>query len=238
MRSTARHTNGSATPAQILVVDDEPMVCEIVTRYLEQEGFAVETADNGHEAQRRLADAAPDLVILDVMLPGIDGLSLLRGTDPATRPPVIVLSARTDEVDRIVGLELGADDYVTKPFSPRELVARVRSVLRRAHPPEHQGADRLRFGELVIDRASREVHLSGDHITLTQKEFDLLAKLAAEPRRVFSRDQLLQAVWDSSAAWQDPATVTVHVGRLRRKIDPDDRGLITTVWGVGYRFDP
>ncbi len=224
---------------RVLVVDDEPMVREVVTAYLERDGFRVAEAADGRRALERIADEAPDLVILDVMLPEIDGLSVLARLRDAGDTPVILLTARAEEADRIVGLELGADDYVVKPFSPRELVARVRSVLRRSHVPAVADAP-LDFGDLVIDGRAREVTARGELVTLTPKEFDLLSFLAASPRQVFSRGQLLDHVWDSSAEYQDPSTVTVHVRRLRQKIelDPDAPRWITTVWGVGYRFEP
>ena len=180
----------------------------------------------------------PDLVVLDVMLPGASGLDLLRART-IDAVPVILLTARVDEADRVIGLELGADDYVTKPFSPRELAARVRSVLRRAQatPPP---VEAIRHDGLEVDLRSRTVMVGGRNVSLTAKEFDLLAFVAQAPRQVFSRAQLLHHVWDSSPDYQDPATVTVHVRRLRNKIEdnPDAPRWITTVWGVGYRFEP
>jgi DNA-binding response OmpR family regulator len=180
----------------------------------------------------------PDLVVLDVMLPGATGLDVLRRHD-TSRVPVILLTARVDEADRVLGLELGADDYVTKPFSPREVVARVRTVLRRAQAAPATGQP-LAFDGLTIDVAAREVNVSGTATAVTAKEFDLLAFLAGSPRQVFSRAQLLHSVWDSAPEYQDPATVTVHVRRLRQKIeaDPEQPRWITTVYGVGYRFEP
>ena len=214
------------------------MVREVVTRYLERDGYAVAAAGDGEAALRTL-DARPfDLVVLDLMLPSVDGLSVLRELRSRTDVPVIVLTARGDEGDRVLGLELGADDYVVKPFSPRELTARVRSVLRRAAaaPP----AARLRFEGLEIDHGSREVRVDGHSVQLTRREFELLAFLAGAPRQVFSRAQLLAQVWDSSPEWQDPATVTVHIGHLRQKIerDPSQPRWLVTVRGVGYRFEP
>jgi DNA-binding response OmpR family regulator len=180
----------------------------------------------------------PDLVVLDVMLPRMDGFAVLRALREIADVPVILLTARSEEPDRVLGLELGADDYVVKPFSPRELAARVRSVLRRSRRPA--AADRLEFEGLVIDGPAREARVGGRVVELTPKEFDLLAFLAASPRRVFSRGQLLEQVWDSSPDYQDSSTVTVHVRRIRQKIedDPDTPRWITTVWGVGYRFEP
>jgi DNA-binding response OmpR family regulator len=226
-------------PEQILVVDDEPMVREVVVAYLEREGYLVEEAATGSEALKRIRESWPDLVVLDVMLPEVDGFSVLTELRRDRDVPVILLTARTEEPDRVLGLELGADDYVVKPFSPRELVARVKSVLRRTTPAP-TATEVLEFDGLVIDEKAREVIVRGEAIEMTPKEFDLVAFLARSPRRVFSRAQLLEQVWDSSADWQDPSTVTVHVRRLRRKMetDPEQPRWITTVWGVGYRFEP
>lgn len=222
----------------VLVVDDEPMVREVVSRYLEREGYDVETAADGQEAATLLEKRSPDLVILDLMIPQVGGLDLLREIRRDGGLPVIVLTAKGDEGDRVLGLEMGADDYVVKPFSPRELAARVRSVLRRSDP-RHPDV-RMVFDELVIEPAAREVSAGGEVIELAPKEFDLLVFLASSPRQVFSRGQLLEQVWGSSQDWQDPSTVTVHVGRLRQKIerDPEHPRWIDTVWGVGYRFLP
>lgn len=225
-----------APDPMVLVVDDEPMVREVVARYLEREGFHVTTAVDGREASLLLDGRPPDLVVLDLMIPHVGGLELLGKIRAAGDLPVIVLTAKGDEGDRVLGLELGADDYVTKPFSPRELAARVRSVLRRSRPMRSDA--RMTFGDLVIDPATREVTVAGRPVELTPKEHDLLVFLACSPRQVFSRGQLLEQVWGSSLDWQDPSTVTVHVGRLRQKIepDPDKPRWIDTVWGVGYRF--
>jgi DNA-binding response OmpR family regulator len=225
-----------ASHGSVLVVDDEPMVRDVVARYLVEAGFTVETLGDGDAAIRHLRQQTPDLVVLDIMLPGRSGIEVLRETRRLSDVPVILLTARADEADRIGGLETGADDYVVKPFSPKELVARVRSVLRRAAP----GGDLLSHGELTIDPVAREVHVSGDPIALTRREFDLLHHLAARPRQVFSRADLLRAVWDSSPDFQDPSTVTVHVRRLRQKLehDPEEPRWIITAWGVGYRFEP
>lgn len=224
---------------KILVVDDEPMVREVVAAYLQREGFQVDEATTGKDALSCIEKSRPDLVVLDVMLPEIDGFSVLSELRRQGDIPVILLTARTEEPDRVLGLELGADDYVVKPFSPRELVARVRSVLRRA-TPSRIGSEVLDFAELHIDEQARVVTLGGNSIEMTPKEFDLLAFLAHSPRQVFSRGQLLEQVWDSSADWQDPSTVTVHVRRLRRKLEDDQENprWIKTVWGVGYKFDP
>ena len=226
--------------ATVLVVDDEPMVREVVARYLELDGLQVERAADGTAALEWLTGHRPDLVVLDIMLPGTDGLSILRQLRAAGDVPVILLTARADEIDRVLGLELGADDYVVKPFSPRELAARVRTVLRRVNAPASDGRASVEFGQLLIDPTTRDVTVDGHGVDLTPKEFDLLYTLARSPRQVFSRRQLLAQVWDSAPEYQDAATVTVHVGRLRQKLEenPDNPRWITTVWGVGYRFEP
>jgi DNA-binding response OmpR family regulator len=220
----------------VLVVDDEPIVREVVVRYLEREGYRTLEAGDGEQARELLERDPPNLVVLDVMLPGLDGLSLCRWIRARSELPVILLTARGEEADRIVGLELGADDYVTKPFSPRELAARVRTVLRRASPVARSDA-RLSLGDLEIDAGTREVTKDGEPLKLTAREFDLLWFLASNRRRVFSRDQLMDRVWGYEAAL-DTGTVTVHVRRLREKIedDPSRPKLLETVWGVGYRF--
>ncbi len=221
-------------------MDDEPMVREVVARYLTLDGMTVQEVGDGDAAMAWLADHRPDLVVLDVMLPGADGLSILRHLRAIGDIPVILLTARADEIDRIIGLELGADDYVVKPFSPRELAVRVRNVLKRSTAATVRTEDHLRFGPLHIDVGAREVRVDGQVVPLTPKEFDLLLVLARSPRQVFSRSQLLDLVWDSSPDYQDPATVTVHVGRLRQKLEaePDRPRFIVTAWGVGYRFEP
>jgi len=236
----ARSMSSTIATATVLVVDDEPMVREVVARYLELDGLRVEQAADGTAAAEWLADHRPDLVVLDIMLPGVDGLSLLRQLRAAGDVPVILLTARADEIDRVLGLELGADDYVVKPFSPRELAARVRTVLRRVSAPASDGRAMVDFGRLRIDPGTRDVTVDGEDVELTPKEFDLLYTLARSPRQVFSRRQLLAQVWDSAPEYQDSATVTVHVGRLRQKLEdnPDNPRWITTVWGVGYRFEP
>ncbi len=220
------------------MVDDEPRVREVVSAYLERDGFRVLEAADADSARLHLERDLPDLVILDLMFPGVSGLDLLVELRKNSQVPVIVLTARVEEADRVLGLELGADDYVLKPFSPRELAARVRSVMRRVAPPP--SAEMLDFDGLRIDMAARSTEVNGSPVSLTVKEFDLLAYLASNPRQVFTRNQLLQHVWDSSADWQDPATVTVHVRRVRNKIeaDPAQPRWLVTVWGVGYRFEP
>ena len=211
---------------------------EVVQTYLERDGFDVTAVEDGRKALEFMESNDADLVILDVMLPEVDGFTVLRRLRDHTNVPVILLTARGEEPDRVLGLELGADDYVPKPFSPRELTARVRSVLRRSTVrPE---PDVLDFGLLTIDNRMRQVTVGGELVELTRREYELLAFLSSSPGQVFSRAQLLEHVWDSSADWQDPATVTVHVRRLRQKLgsDPQDPQWIQTVWGVGYRFEP
>jgi DNA-binding response OmpR family regulator len=225
--------------ATVLVVDDEPIVRDVVVRYLRRDGFETLEAGDGDEARELIERDRPELVVLDLMLPGTDGLALCRWIRAQSNLPVIMLTAHGDEADRIVGLELGADDYVTKPFSPRELAARVRAVLRRTTKAPTPPVARLEFDELDLDAGTREAHAHGRTLKLTAKEFDLLYFLASNPRRVFSRDQLMQSVWGYEAAL-DTGTVTVHVRRLRSKIelDPASPRHLETVWGVGYRFVP
>jgi len=224
--------------ATVLVVDDEPIVRDVVVRYLQRDGFDTLVAGDGDTARELIERTAPQLVVLDVMLPGTDGLALCRWIRSRGDLPVIMLTARGEEADRIVGLELGADDYVTKPFSPRELAVRVQTVLRRSAPAASSAA-RLVFDGLAIDPSTREVERDGKLLRLTAKEFDLLFFLASNPRQVFSRDQLMGRVWGYEAA-VDTGTVTVHVRRLRAKIerDPSSPRHLETVWGVGYRFVP
>jgi two-component system, OmpR family, response regulator ResD len=224
----------------VLVVDDEPTIGEVVCRYLQRAGFGTKVALDGPQAIAISLQSKPDLVILDIMLPGIDGLEVMRrlheGDGP--KPAVILLTAKGEESDRIVGLRRGADDYVVKPFSPGELLARVEAVLRRS-APEAEDRCPLAFEQLLIEPVARRVSLAGEEITLTQREFDLLAFLARHPGRVFSRDQLIDLVWQLPFC-NDSSTVTVHVRRLRAKIEPDPASprFIQTVWGVGYRFQP
>jgi DNA-binding response OmpR family regulator len=227
----------------VLVVDDEPTVREVVSRYLELGGYRVAEAGDGNAALELAlsTQAPPDLVVLDLMLPGMDGLEICRRLRATGSIPIVMLTARGHEADRIVGLELGADDYVVKPFSPRELVARVRSVLRRTRAssdPTVQQA-RLRAGDLMIDPATREVEIAARPVSLTEREFELLLFLARHPRQVFTRGQLLQQVWEYT--WLgDTSTVTVHIRRLREKVEdnPSDPLRVQTVYGVGYRFVP
>jgi DNA-binding response OmpR family regulator len=223
--------------SSILVVDDEPIVREVVCRYLQQEAFTTLEAGDGDEAIRLLRVEPIDLVVLDVMLPGPDGLELCRWIRARSDLPVIMLTGRGELTDRIVGLELGADDYLTKPFSPRELTARVRTVLRRAAGGGVTGEGRIELADLLLDPATREVELGGRPVQLTAREFDLLEFLCRHPRHVFSRDQLMDAAWGYRSA-RDTGTVTVHIRRLREKleVDPSRPQMIQTVWGIGYRL--
>jgi len=223
----------------VLVVDDEPIVREVVVSYLRREGFTTLEAGDGDEARRVLEQRDPGLVVLDLMLPGTDGLQLCRWIRSRSSVPVIMLTARGEETDRIIGLELGADDYVTKPFSPRELTARVRAVLRRADGTIDARDRELAFGDVTVEAATREASKGGEPLALTAKEFDLLWFLASHPRRVFSREQLMARVWGYAAA-VDTGTVTGHVRGLRAKIerDPAHPDHLQTVWGVGYRLVP
>jgi DNA-binding response OmpR family regulator len=236
-------------PGRIMVVDDDPTVADVVGRYLVRDGHTVDCVHDGHEALRRMAAQPPDLVVLDLMLPGIGGLEVCRQLRERWPIPVVMLTALGDEADRLAGFELGADDYVTKPFSPRELAMRVRSVLRRARvtvPPGPSGepgqaapgqeviADR----DVVVDISAHEVRIAGKLVQLTSREYDLLVHLLRNPRQAFTREQLLSDVW----GWNfgDTSTVTVHVRRLREKLeeDPTMPRRIVTVWGVGYRYEP
>jgi DNA-binding response OmpR family regulator len=224
----------------VLVVDDEPTIVEIVGRYMERAGYETYEAADGPAALRAAAEHRPDLVVLDLMLPGIDGLEVMRQLHDREGPriAVILLTARGEESDRLVGLRDGADDYVVKPFSPAELVARVDAVLRRVAPPSDE-APPIERGTLRVEPATRRVFLDGQEIFLTQREFDLLAHLAEHPGRVYSRDQLMEAVW-GEPFFDDTSTVTVHIRRLRAKLgdDVEEPRFIETVWGVGYRFKP
>jgi DNA-binding response OmpR family regulator len=226
--------------ARILVVEDEPSIREVVSLYLRRAGYQVTVVEDGQAALDVLSSQLPDLVVLDLMLPGVDGLEITRWLRERGDTPIIMLTARREEQDRIAGLEMGADDYVVKPFSPQELVSRVRAVLRRTTRFATGGSEgALVFGELRIDPQTRLVDIAGEEKTLTTKEFDLLWTMARHPRQVFSRDQLLDLVWGLTE-YIDPSTVTVHVRRLREKIesDPSNPRYIQTVWGLGYRFEP
>lgn len=223
---------------RVLLVEDDPTVAEVVARYLRIEGFTVRWEADGESGLQAAFDDPPELVLLDVMLPGIDGLEVCRRLRATTSIPVIMLTARGDETDRIVGLDLGADDYVSKPFSPGELVARVRSVLRRARA-EPVGAPirQLTSGPLTVEVGARTVARAGVPVALTSREFELLVHLMQHPGRAFRREELLEAVW--GYRYGDASTVTVHIRRLREKIeaDPSTPKLISTVWGVGYQWD-
>ncbi|GHD29204.1 DNA-binding response regulator [Streptomyces violarus] len=236
MQQPHQHEETLDGPPRVLVVDDDPTVAEVVAGYLDRAGYVVDRADDGPTALTRAAAHWPDLVVLDLMLPGMDGLEVcrrMRGHGPV---PVIMLTARGDEDDRILGLEVGADDYVTKPFSPRELVLRVESVLRRSKPAAT--GHRLGAAGLSVDPAARRATRNGTELALTLREFDLLSFFLRHPGRAFGREDLMREVW----GWDfgDLSTVTVHVRRLRGKVedDPARPRLIQTVWGVGYRFDP
>lgn len=238
----------------ILVVDDEATIREVIRRYLERDGFVVREAADGYAALDALAEALPDLIVLDLMLPGIDGLTLTRqirtpkpaSKNPAEREtrearhrvPIVMLTARGETSDRIRGLDTGADDYLAKPFSPQELVSRIRAVLRRAGETTEPAGQAQTLGGLSIDPAARAVSVDGQAVALTAKEFDLLWFLARHPRQVFSRSQLLDSVWGQEF-YGDAATVTVHIRRLREKIEADASTprYVVTVWGVGYKFD-
>ena len=230
------HVRGS-----VLVVEDEPTIAEVVARYLERAGYGARTAADGPKAIELAAAERPDLVVLDLMLPGIDGLEVmrrLREGEQRDRIPIILLTAKGEESDRVTGLRLGADDYVVKPFSPAELVARVDAVLRRVDTsPAH--AAPIELSDMTIDPAARRVVVRGEEVQLTQREFDVLLFLARHPGQVFSRNQLMDAVWQYSF-YSDTSTVTVHIRRLRAKLerDPAQPDHIQTVWGVGYRFQP
>ncbi len=223
----------------IFVIEDEPSIAEVVSLYLRRAGYQVQCASDGQVAQEMLEKRIPDLVVLDLMLPGLDGYTLTRWLRERSDVPIIMLTARREEMDRIAGLEMGADDYIVKPFSPQELVSRVRAVLRRGGDKSAEAERPLAFDDFSIDPLSHSVKVRGQAVDLTVKEFDMLYLLARHPRQVFSRDHLLERVWGVSE-YIDPGTVTVHVRRLREKIevDPSKPLHLLTVWGVGYKFEP
>ena len=223
---------------RILVVDDDRSMRHALTRYLSLDHYDVFEASNSKEAMAIVVAESPDLVLLDLMLGDEDGLAVLEQIRSISSIPVILLTGKTEEADRVTGLKLGADDYVVKPFSSAEVVARVASVLRRTMAPD--AAPVLTFDNLVMNLRTRQVALDGNTVRLTAKEFDLLAFLAASPKQVFSRQQLLDRVWNSSSAWQSADTVTEHIRRLRKRIElaPAAHRWLLTVWGVGYRFNP
>jgi DNA-binding response OmpR family regulator len=226
---------------RILVVEDEASIAEVVSLYMKRAGYQVQIAADGKQAMTIFERQIPDLVIMDLMLPEIDGLSLTRWLRDHSDVPIIMVTARREEIDRIAGLEMGADDYVVKPFSPQELVSRVRAVLRRTGREQVEAeSDRpLSFGGLTIDPRSRVVTVKETEVELTAKEFDMLYLLACHPKQVFTREQLLERIW-GGAAYIDAGTVTVHVRRLREKIEiePSKPQRLLTVWGVGYKFEP
>jgi DNA-binding response OmpR family regulator len=241
--------SNSDLPGRIVVVDDDPTVADVVGRYLVRDGHTVECVRDGYEALRRIAELRPDLVVLDLMLPGIGGLEVCRRLRERWPIPVVMLTALGDETDRLAGFEIGADDYVTKPFSPRELAMRVRSVLRRARGAaladkaaiaDHarQGQEIIADRDVVVDLAAHLVQISGKLVQLTSREYDLLVFLLRNPRQAFTREQLLGEVWGWT--FGDTSTVTVHIRRLREKLeeDPTLPRRIVTVWGVGYRYEP
>ncbi len=227
---------------RVVVVEDDRSINEVVVRYLEKDGFEVDSYVHGGEALDALLESPPDLLVLDLMLPGIDGIELFRRLRALAPVPVVMLTARGDETDRILGLEMGADDYITKPFSPGELVARVKAVLRRVQggveTVEAGASPILEAGDLIVDVVSREVKCSGEVVSLTAREFELLAFLMRNPNRAFRREELLEKVWGYT--FGDTSTVTVHIRRLREKVevDPGEPKHLATVWGVGYRFEP
>jgi two-component system, OmpR family, response regulator ResD len=224
--------------SSILIVDDEPTIAEVVSRYLRRAGYEARVAHNGRRALELAEERRPDLVLLDVMMPGPDGLEVMRRlrARESDRVAVIMLTAKGEESDRVIGLRQGADDYVVKPFSAAELLARVDAVLRRVEPAVER-AEALTFGELEIDPSARTACVNGANAQLTQREFDLLLFLARHPGQVFTRDQLMDCVW-RYPFYTDSSTVTVHVRRLRAKLEPDPARprWVETVWGVGYRF--
>jgi DNA-binding response OmpR family regulator len=223
---------------RVLVIEDEQMVAEVVGRYLRRDGYEVRTAHDGRSGLAELESFGPDLVVLDLMLPHVDGLEVCRRIRERGDTPVVMLTARSEEVDKLVGLGLGADDYVTKPFSPREVAARVGAVLRRASRGAPREGEAIRVGSLRINPVARTVEGAAADQPLTAREFDLLYHLARHPGQVFSREQLLSAVWDYEYAG-DSGTVTVHIRRLREKVehDPSRPRHVKTVWGVGYKFE-
>lgn len=234
---TAARPENDAAPQSVLVVEDDSTVAEVLTGYLEREGYRVAVAGDGLTALSILGVFDPDLVVLDLVLPNLNGLEVLERLRERSTTPVIVLTAKGEEGERVAGLEQGADDYVPKPFSPRELVARVRAVLRRS-TPEPEGPAVLHAGPIVLDTRARQLWMADEEVPLTAREHDLLAFLLRHPRRAFRREQLLEAVWGYTIG--DTSTVTVHIRHLREKIeaDPSAPRVLRTIWGVGYRFDP
>ncbi len=238
MTTDNREMTAAGKRGSILVVDDEPVITDVVSRYLERAGYATESAADGFEALSIAGQSPPDLVVLDLMLPGLDGLEVMRELQERRPTRVILLTAKGEASDRIAGLQRGADDYVVKPFSPAELVARVDAVLRRRDPAPEREAP-ISFDDLEIDPAARTVLVRGEQVQLTVREFDLLLFLVRHPGQAFSRDQLMDAIWNYTF-YSDTSTVTVHMRRLRAKVelDPSEPRWLQTVWGVGYRFQP
>ncbi|PJF22378.1 MAG: DNA-binding response regulator [Phototrophicales bacterium] len=225
-------------PETILIVDDEQRIIDLAQMYLEQEGYVVESSTDGAEAYTKIRQNPPGLIVLDLMLPGMDGLEICRRVRAESDVPIIMLTARSDDIDKIVGLELGADDYLTKPFNPRELVARVKAILRRGNmvdKRQHDHAGVITIGNLSIDPERRSVKVDGQPIDLRMKEFDLLVTLARDPGLVFSREKLLEVVWGYDFAGET-RTVDVHIAHLRHKLD-GMTATIETVWGVGYKLE-
>ena len=225
---------------RVLLVEDEPDVRAVVSKIIAEEGYSVDTAEDALDAMGRLGEFDPHLILLDLNLPDISGMELLARIRRTSNVPIILLTGRAGEGDRIDGLRAGADDYVVKPFSAGELVARIESVLRRTNGVISASSGTLTFDDLQIGVATRDVHVAGQPVDLTAREFDLLVFLARSPRQVFTREQLLQHVWDSSTEWQDSATVTEHVRRIRHKLEaePLQPRWLLTVRGVGYKFEP
>lgn len=224
--------------SEVLIVDDDPGVVELLKMYLEKAQYTVRTADSGPGCLDALDKRKPDLVLLDIMLPGMDGYEVCQAVRQKHSLPIIFVSARDDEVDPIIGLQMGADDYITKPFNPREVVARVEAVLRRSRPSPQRAAEPVRMGDFEIDPATREVRVNGAQVALTPHEFDIVLLIARRPRIVFSRQKIMQDVWGYDADYGDYRTVDTHIKRARQKLK--DAGMvrcsIETVWGTGYRF--
>ena len=225
--------------ARVLVVEDEATMADVVARYLRRDGHEVRVVGDGLEAVAAYREFHPDILVLDLMLPGIDGFEVVRRIRRVAETPVIMLTARADEMDRLLGFGLGADDYVVKPFSPRELAARVQAVLRRSSQESSATADLIRHGDLRINALQRTASRAGGEVDLTAREFDLLLHIARHPSQVFTREQLIDAVWDRDAV-TDVNAVTVHIRRIRAKLeeDPSRPRYIKTVWGIGYKFEP
>ena len=239
VQSVLKTDETGAGKPKVLVIDEEENVCELITIYFEKAGYDVVCCGNGEDGIEMLQSQKPDIVILDLMLPGMDGLDVCKEVRKSSNIPLIMLTARVDEVDRVLGLEMGADDYITKPFSPRELLARVKAVLRRAaYIPGPEEQQMLELPGLSVSRVSREVIVGDRTVDLTPKEFDLLWYLASNRNRVFTREQLLEQVWAYQEFYGDERTVDQHIKRLRRKIETNGSPCrITTIWGVGYKFE-